>query len=121
MMKRTLILLGTLCGVPLAAEQPNIVLLLAEDMAWNDCQPNGSTDIQTPNMRKLAEQGMRFDRLFTSTAMCAPARQMLYTGLFPVRRGAFPNHSQVRPGVKSIVHHLPLPARQRKIPGETTK
>lgn len=106
MMKQTLILLGTLCGVPLAAEQPNIVLLLADDMTWSDCQPYGSVNVPTPHMRKLAEQGMRFDRIFTSTAMCAPARQMLYTGLFPVRSGAFPNHSEVRAGVKSIVHHL---------------
>jgi uncharacterized sulfatase len=49
---------------------------------------------------------MRFDNMFTATAMCSPARQMLYTGLFPVRSGAFPNHSEVRPGVQSIVQHL---------------
>lgn len=89
-----------------AETKPNVVLLLADDMTWSDCEPYGSTNVPTPHLRKLAEQGMRFDNMFTATAMCAPARQMLYTGLFPVRNGAFPNHSQVRPGVKSIVHHL---------------
>jgi len=89
-----------------AADKPNIVLLLADDMTWSDGEPYGSNNVPTPNIRKLADAGMRFDNMFTSTAMCAPARQMLYTGLFPIRSGAFPNHSQVRPGVKSMVHHL---------------
>ncbi len=86
--------------------RPNIVVLLADDMTWSDCQPYGSPNIKTPNMQKLADQGMRFDNMFTATAMCAPTRQQLYTGLFPVRNGAFPNHSKVREGVKSMVHHL---------------
>jgi len=89
-----------------ARAAPNIILLLADDMTWSDCEPYGSSNVPTPNLRKLAEEGMRFDHMFTSTAMCAPARQMLYTGLFPVRSGGFPNHVHVRPGVKSIVHHL---------------
>lgn len=105
-MKGLILLFITLCGLALGKEKPNIVLLLADDMTWNDCEPYGSTNVSTPNIAKLAEQGMRFDNMFTATAMCAPARQMLYTGLFPVRSGAFPNHSQVRPGVQSIVQHL---------------
>lgn len=107
-MIRNLTILLALCfAVPAEARaNPNMVLILADDMTWSDCEPYGSTNVPTPNLLKLAEQGMRFDNMFTSTAMCAPARQMLYTGLFPVRSGAFPNHSQVRPGVRSIVHHL---------------
>ena len=49
---------------------------------------------------------MRFTRCFTATAMCAPTRQQLYTGIFPVRNGAYPNHSRVYDGTKSIVHYL---------------
>lgn len=105
-MKKLITLLIALCGLALAEGKPNIVLLLADDMTWSDCEPYGSTNVPTPNIRKLAEQGMRFDSMFTSTAMCSPARQMLYTGLYPVRSGAFPNHSHVRPGVQSIVQHL---------------
>jgi N-sulfoglucosamine sulfohydrolase len=105
-MNRLLLLLITLCGLSFAKEKPNIVLLLADDMTWSDCEPYGSTNVPTPNLQKLADQGMRFDNMFTATAMCSPARQMLFTGLFPVRSGAFPNHSQVRPGVQSIVQHM---------------
>jgi len=107
-MKTIIPLLFCLCGLTVAEEKPNIVLLLADDMTWSDCEPYGSQNVPTPNLRKLAEQGMRFDNMFTATAMCSPARQMLFTGLFPVRSGAFPNHSQVRLGVQSIVQHLTL-------------
>lgn len=88
------------------SDKPDIVLFIADDMAWHDCQPYGSPIVQTPNMAKLAAKGMCFDAMFTSTAMCAPTRQQLYTGLFPVRNGAWPNHSWVYDGTKSLVHHL---------------
>ncbi len=107
MNKHLFTLLVALWGITLAmAEKPNIVLLLADDMTWSDCEPYGSTNLATPNLSKLAREGMRFDNMFTATAMCSPARQMLYTGVFPVRNGAFPNHKHVRPGVRSMVQHL---------------
>ena len=75
-------------------------------MAWRDCQPYGNPEVQTPHMQALAEAGITFHHMYTATAMCAPTRQQLYTGLFPVRNGAYPNHSEVRPGVKSLAHHF---------------
>jgi uncharacterized sulfatase len=57
-------------------------------------------------MTRLASQGMCFDAMFTSTAMCAPSRQQLYTGMYPIRNGAYPNHSKVYDGVKSLPHYL---------------
>jgi len=86
--------------------KPNVVLVIADDMAWHHCGPYGDKEVKTPNMDRLASQGMTFDMAFTATAMCAPTRQQLYTGLFPVRNGAYPNHSRVKAGTRSIVHHL---------------
>lgn len=86
--------------------QPDILLFIADDMTWHDCQPYGSTVVKTPHLMKLASEGICFDAMFTSTAMCAPTRQQLYTGMFPVRNGAYPNHSSVYEGTQSIVHHL---------------
>lgn len=86
--------------------KPNIVLFMADDMTWRDCQPYGNPDVITPNIQKLAYQGVSFDNMFTSTAMCAPTRQQLMTGLFPARSGAFPNHSRVYDGVKSFAHYF---------------
>ena len=82
------------------------MLIIADDQTYLDSGCYGNKDVKTPNIDRLAAQGMRFTRCFTATAMCAPTRQQLYTGIFPVRNGAYPNHSQVKPGTKSIVHHL---------------
>jgi len=88
------------------ASQPNVLLIIADDQTWHDAGCYGNEVIQTPNIDRLAEQGMRFTHCFTATAMCAPTRQQLYTSVFPVRNGAYPNHSRVYDGVQSIVHHL---------------
>lgn len=87
-------------------QKPNILLILADDLAWNDAGCYGNPEVHTPNIDKLAKQGLKFTQAFTATAMCAPTRQQLYTGVFPVRNGAYPNHSKVKPGTRSIVHHL---------------
>ncbi len=86
--------------------KPNIMLIIGDDMLWQDCEPYGNKEVRTPNMARLAAQGMRFDRMFTATAMCAPTRQQLYTGMFPIRNGAYPNHSAVYDGTRSLPHHL---------------
>ena len=86
--------------------KPNVLLIIADDMCWRDCGCYGNKEVKTPNIDRLAADGMRFDAMFTATAMCAPTRQQLYTGIFPVRNGAYPNHSRVYPGTKSVVHHL---------------
>ena len=95
------------CGCrSFAADHPNIVLFIADDMTWFDAGCYGSADVKTPNLDKLATQGMRFLNCSTSTAMCAPTRQQLYTGLWPVRNGAYPNHSAVTNGTRSLGHYF---------------
>jgi uncharacterized sulfatase len=88
------------------ASRPNVILVIADDMTWHDCEAYGSKNVRTPNMARLAREGMCFDAMFTSTAMCAPTRQQLYTGMYPVRNGAYPNHSRVYDGVRSLPHYL---------------
>ena len=89
-----------------AVDRPNILLIMSDDQTYTDNGCYGNQDVKTPNIDRLAEQGMRFTRAFTATAMCAPTRQQLYTGIFPVRNGAYPNHSRVYDGTKSLVHYL---------------
>lgn len=93
-------------GANAASEKPNVMIVIGDDMTWRDCGPYGSKEVKTPHMDRLAAEGMRFDRMFTATAMCAPTRQQLYTGMFPVRNGAYPNHSGVYDGVRSVAHYL---------------
>ena len=89
-----------------AESSPNFLFIIADDMGCHDCGPYGNQQIRTPHLDRLARQGMTFNRAFTATAMCAPTRQQLYTGVFPVRNGAYPNHSRVKRGTRSLVHHL---------------
>lgn len=106
-MKLALSLIVALCVVRhVEAARPSVLLFVADDMTWRDCQPYGNDEVETPHLAKLASQGMKFHACFTSTAMCAPTRAQLYTGLFPIRNGAYPNHSAVREGTRSLPHHF---------------
>ena len=86
--------------------KPNFLVVLSDDHGIEYAGCYGNRTIRTPNMDRLARQGMRFTRAFTATAMCAPSRSMMYTGLFPHRNGAHPNHSATREGIKSLPRYL---------------
>ena len=86
--------------------RPNIVFLLADDVNRDTWGIYGSKDCKTPNIDRLARDGVRFDRAYCSVAMCAPFRQELYSGCSPWRTGTLPNHSKSKPGTRSIVHYL---------------
>lgn len=85
---------------------PDIVLVISDDHRWCDSRPYGNDDVHMPHLDQLAACGMRFDNYYTPSPICAPARMALYSGLFPVRNGGWPNHSQCYDGTRSIVHHL---------------
>jgi len=86
--------------------KPNIILIMADDLTYSDIEPYGSNQVHTPNIARLAKEGVCIDNMFTSTAMCAPTRQQLMTGLYPVRNGAYPNHSEVYSNTRSIAHYM---------------
>lgn len=85
---------------------PNILLLLADDMTYTDLGCYGNTDVKTPHLDELAQQGLQLNACFNSAPMCAPTRMSLYTGIHPVRNGAHPNHSRVYDHIRSIPHYL---------------
>jgi N-sulfoglucosamine sulfohydrolase len=105
----TLILLLTASGsasASTASEKPNIVFLLADDMNRDTWGVYGSKDCKTPNIDKLAKEGMTFNRAYCSVAMCAPFRQELYSGRSPWRTKTLPNHSRSTADTRSIPHYL---------------
>jgi N-sulfoglucosamine sulfohydrolase len=87
------------------AERPNLVLIIADDCTYLDLGVYGG-QAKTPNLDRLAQQGMQFSRVFQAAPMCSPTRHNIYTGIYPVKSGAWPNHTQVYPGTKSIAHYL---------------
>ncbi len=86
--------------------KPNILLILGDDHTFSDCSFAGNHDVSTPNIDRLAKQSLRFTNAHTCSAMCVPSRSMLYTGLYPLKNGAHPNHSFIYPNVKSIATYL---------------
>ena len=65
------------------ANRPNVILLIADDMAWDDSGAYGHPRIRTPNIDRLAREGMRFDRAFVMASSCSPSRSSIITGRYP--------------------------------------
>ena len=78
----------------MASKKPNIVVYLSDDHGWEYLGCYGNTQIRTPHLDSLAEEGVRFTNAFTPTPTCAPSRSTLYTGLYPARHGAMGNHTE---------------------------
>ena len=89
-----------------AATKPNIVVMIADDLTYLDIGCWGNPDVKTPNLDRLATQGVRLTGNYTPAPVCSPTRQALYTGLFPVKSGAYPNHAIVKDDVKSLPTYL---------------
>jgi uncharacterized sulfatase len=85
-----------------AADKPNFVFILGDDINRDSVGCYGGVDAPTPNIDRIAKEGVQFMRAYTSVAMCAPFRQELYSGRTPWRTRAFMNHSNSVKGTSSI-------------------
>ena len=85
--RRLLVLLLVLGSSALAAgaDQPNVIVIVADDLGWNDVGFHGG-DIDTPSLDRLAAEGMELNRFYT-TPICSPTRAALMTGRDPMRLG----------------------------------
>ena len=71
-----------------AAESlPNIIFLLTDDQRWDTLGVNGNPIIRTPNLDRLAREGVRFDNMFVTTSICATSRASFLTGQYARRHG----------------------------------
>jgi uncharacterized sulfatase len=70
-----------------AAQRPNIVLMLADDLGYGDLGCFGGKRIRTPHLDRMARQGARLTHFFSSANVCTPSRAGLLTGRYPVRSG----------------------------------
>jgi len=78
-------LLPSTSALAAPADKPNIVFVLVDDMGWTDLGCFGSTYYQTPNIDRLAAQGMRFTDAYAACTVCSPTRASILTGQYPAR------------------------------------
>jgi uncharacterized sulfatase len=70
-----------------AGRPPNVVVILADDLGYGDLGSYGARAIRTPNLDRLAAEGVRFTDFYASASVCSPSRAGLLTGRYPVRTG----------------------------------
>ncbi len=92
-----LLLLVAAFGSVQAAEKetPNFVIFVADDMGWGDSGTYGHPLIQTPNLDKLASQGVKFTQCYSACGVCSPSRSAILTGRTPYRNGVWRHLSGV--------------------------
>ncbi|KMS72313.1 twin-arginine translocation pathway signal protein [Streptomyces viridochromogenes] len=68
-----------------SGKRPNFLVVLGDDLGWADLSSYGAPHIRTPNLDRLARQGVRFTNAYSGSATCSPTRFSLYTGRYPGR------------------------------------
>ncbi len=76
-----LTVISTQMGIVAAADKPNLIFVLSDDVAQGDLGAYGQKQIQTPNLDRLCREGTRYLAAYTGTSVCAPARSSFFTGL----------------------------------------
>jgi len=87
-MKLLLSILLLLGGITLSAQEagkPNILFIFADDWGWGDLSCHGHPYVKTPNIDRLAKEGIDFTRFTVASGVCSPSRTAVMTGHFPAR------------------------------------
>lgn len=85
-----LFVIHLLHGPPtVAADRPNFIVFLADDLGWGDLGCYGHPKIQTPNLDKFASEGVRFTQAYAACGVCSPSRSSVLTGRTPYRNGVW--------------------------------
>lgn len=83
----SLLAFAGLSSLTVLAAPPNIIVIVADDLAWHDLRVNGATDLATPNLDKLANGGVNFRNGYVTAPICSPSRAGLMTGRYQQRFG----------------------------------
>ena len=82
--------------------RPNVLLLLSDEQRYDTLGCTGREHVSTPNIDRLAENGMLFENAFCTTPICTPSRASIFSGLYPHSHGMVANH-QMRPGCDQML------------------
>ena len=81
--------IGSLCQAQAPTDKPNIIVLLCDDLGYGDLSCYGHPIIETPNLDRLADQGIRLTSCYSAAPVCSPSRVGLLTGRSPNRAGVY--------------------------------
>lgn len=87
-------------------DKPNFIIIMADDLDVQQLSCYGGKNLETKHIDRVASEGLKFNSMIASEAMCIPTRASLLTGLYPARHGAYQNHKAVNANLKSVVHYL---------------
>jgi len=96
-----------------AAQRPNVIVILADDLGYGDLSCYGRTKYQTPHLDRMAAEGARLTQFNTPAPFCAPTRASLLTGRYPFRCGMTSNPA---PDGGDVAHKMHLPASEVLLP-----
>jgi arylsulfatase A-like enzyme len=97
-----------------AAERMNVIVILVDDLGWTDLSCYGSTFYETPNLDRLAKEGMRFTDGYSACTVCSPTRASLLTGQYPARL----HITDWIPGEGRTKERLRIPEWRKFLPAE---
>ena len=86
--------------------KPNIILFISDDHGWLDSGAYGDSYVKTPNIDRMAEEGMRFTHAFAASPLCSPSRCVIQTGLMPHRNGGHKFGTPIRTDLKTMPEYL---------------
>ncbi len=90
----------------MAARQPNILLVMVDQLAPQFLAAHGHPLVRTPNLDRLFDQGVVFDAAYCNAPLCAPARYVMMSGRLPSKIGAWDNAAQLSSEVPTFAHYL---------------
>lgn len=74
--------------------KPNFIVILCDDLGYGDIEPTGGKHIPTPNINRLAQEGMLLTDYYAPQNICTPSRAGLLTGRYPIRTGLGRDHAR---------------------------
>lgn len=86
--------------------KPNIIFFFSDQQRWDTCGCYGQPLNVTPNLDRMAEEGVRFENAFTCQPVCGPARSCIQTGKYATETGCHINNIALPLNEKTIAHHL---------------
>ena len=111
------LLLTCLATTVVAAQPPNVIFILADDLGWATPRSTAHRFYQTPNIERLAKRGMTFTRAYSASPLCSPTRSAILTGLSPARTGiTTPNCHLPQVVLEATAPEAQRPAKSRSRP-----